>query len=166
MNVTDLLHYTRYNAWANRLLCGFVLAAGEPVADAPMQSSFPTIRKTLDHITAAQDIWRLRLTVDPNPGWTGPGPEPIGACCRKLIDSSDRFAGMVGALTDEDLAGAQAYFSFKGDSFTNRRDHIVMHCMNHSTFHRGQVITMLRTAGFDRFVSTDYIAYCREVDRL
>jgi uncharacterized damage-inducible protein DinB len=44
----------------------------------------------------------------------------------------------------------------------NKLYEIIMHCMNHSTFHRGQIVTMLRTAGVTNLFSTDLITYYRE----
>ena len=38
---------------------------------------------------------------------------------------------------------------------------IVIHCMNHSTFHRGNLITMMRNMGMLEFPATDFIDYLR-----
>ncbi len=38
----------------------------------------------------------------------------------------------------------------------------VLHCMNHSTFHRGQLITIFRQLGFKKLFSTDLIAFSRD----
>ncbi len=49
----------------------------------------------------------------------------------------------------------------KGDSFSSGTDDIVFHVVNHGTFHRGQIITMLRELGFTSFDSQDLITYLR-----
>jgi len=42
---------------------------------------------------------------------------------------------------------------------------MIMHCMNHSTYHRGQIITLLRELGATEIPGTDMIAYIREIKK-
>ncbi|MFL5753274.1 MAG: DinB family protein, partial [Bacteroidia bacterium] len=54
------------------------------------------------------------------------------------------------------------YKNTKGEPFNTSNSGIIMHCMNHSTFHRGQLVTMLRGLGYEGAVdSTDLISYLR-----
>ena len=56
-----VIDYTAYNEWANRKLSSFALKLDEKLLDTPLQSSFPTIRKTIAHIWDAQYTWLRRL---------------------------------------------------------------------------------------------------------
>ena len=50
----------------------------------------------------------------------------------------------------------------KGEEFTNVNTAIFMHVFNHGTFHRGQVVSMMRNAGYTgQIESTDFISYER-----
>ena len=49
-----------------------------------------------------------------------------------------------------------------GEEYKNTVSDIIQHAVNHGTYHRGQILTMLRQLGFTKLFSTDYIAYCRE----
>ncbi len=51
----------------------------------------------------------------------------------------------------------------KGEEFIQENRQIIYHCMNHSTFHRGQIISQLRTLGVDKLQATDFIVYLREL---
>jgi len=62
----------------------------------------------------------------------------------------------------KDLEKELSYKSVKGEPFTNRISHVIQHVVNHSTFHRGQIITMLRNAGVTELFPTDFIAFERE----
>jgi uncharacterized damage-inducible protein DinB len=50
----------------------------------------------------------------------------------------------------------------KGIEFKSAVDEILFHVVNHGTFHRGQMITMLRELGYTSFPSQDLIAFTRE----
>jgi uncharacterized damage-inducible protein DinB len=52
------------------------------------------------------------------------------------------------------------YTNSQGNSYENRIDEILIHVTNHSTYHRGQVATIIKQAGITPPV-TDYIAYKR-----
>ena len=54
------------------------------------------------------------------------------------------------------------YSNLKGDPMKNSVYEIAFHCLNHSTYHRGQLITILRQLGAIDLPGTDFIAYLRE----
>jgi uncharacterized damage-inducible protein DinB len=51
--------------------------------------------------------------------------------------------------------------SAKGE-FNQKASDMIHHCMNHQTFHRGQIITMARQLGLTEFPRTDFIIFKRE----
>lgn len=53
-----------------------------------------------------------------------------------------------------------AYQTSSGTSFENTLTDILMHVINHSTYHRGQIASIIREKGYDPPV-TDYIFYKR-----
>ena len=50
-------------------------------------------------------------------------------------------------LTDDDLRREVSYRSIAGDPFTRAFQDLFAHVANHSTYHRGQLVTMLRQVG-------------------
>jgi len=64
-------------------------------------------------------------------------------------------------LDEKNLATIIAYKNFKGDSFENRVEDILTHVINHSTYHRGQIIAQLK-GQLPSLPSTDYILFIRE----
>jgi uncharacterized damage-inducible protein DinB len=53
------------------------------------------------------------------------------------------------------------YKNIKGEQHENSVVDIFNHVLLHSTYHRGQLATLVRQLGFTPVV-TDYITYCRE----
>jgi len=158
-----ILSITTFNTWANTRILNFVAAAGEDRAEMIQVSSFPSIRKTVLHILDAQTIWMSRLEGESPLVW--PLTEFAGStldACKQLVESSREFETFTARLSEQDLTATIDYKTIKGDPFRNTIVHILMHVMNHGTFHRGQLITLLRGAGFTDLASTDMIAFFRE----
>ena len=157
-----LLNLCKYNIWANQKITEYILAAGNEIADVELQSSFPTIRKTLYHIWDAQAIWYSRLkgvsfNSWPSKDFTG----TLDEACAGLLLSSREFISLV-ENCNGDFSRVVTYQTLDGKEFKNTVEEVVTHCMNHGTYHRGQLITMLRQAGFKQVGSTDYIRFARE----
>lgn len=153
---------TRYNLWANRLITSFINEAGEAAFDLTQSGSFPTIRETLDHISGAEKIWLLRLQGTSLREW--PSNESEGALaerCARLTSVSEAFVNFTEGADEGFFNEILSYQNLKGDAFAGNVADILAHVMNHSTFHRGQLVNLLRGAGFTNLKSTDLITFSR-----
>lgn len=65
------------------------------------------------------------------------------------------------ALKEHALDKKILYRTSQGVQYENRIDEILFHLFNHSTYHRGQVVTLLKKEGFTPPV-TDYIMLKRD----
>jgi len=150
--------YARYNQWANRKLVDLVKTLGPELLEKEIGSSFNSIKKTILHMADAEYIWHCRLThgtPDEIPGKSGAGIEALDATDQKLID-------LISAEDDAFFGRSTDYKNLKGDPFSNNNFAILWHVFNHSTFHRGQVVTMLRNGGYTGPIEqTDLIAFER-----
>jgi len=158
-----LIQLTEYNVWANRKMEGFVIAAGEANSILPQQSSFPTIRETVIHIWDAQSIWldrlhNIEITDWPGKTFSGTTAEAVAA----LVANSTTWVDFVHSLDVAVLGKSVWYKNIKGDEFSNTYVQIIAHVMNHGTYHRGKLVTMLRGTGFTSLASTDLIGFLRE----
>lgn len=63
-------------------------------------------------------------------------------------------------LQKKNLEEPVNYTNSKGESFTNTAGDILFHLINHSTYHRGQLVSQLKVEGVEPIV-TDYIFYKR-----
>jgi uncharacterized damage-inducible protein DinB len=65
---------------------------------------------------------------------------------------------------DSFFTSSISYKDLAGNAHTNKNSEIIFHVMNHSSFHRGQLVTMLRNTGFEgKMPRTDMIVYFREL---
>lgn len=159
-----LLEYIRYNEWANHRLNQFILSnCSEEQVEQEQKSSFPSIKKTLLHIWGAQAIWLDRLKEINPVSWRGADFNGSSSdLCLEISKTDKGFIEFVESCGEDYLASQFSYKNLEGKEFRSKRAEAIMHCVNHSTYHRGQVVTLLRQAGLTSLISTDFIAWCRE----
>ncbi len=157
-----LIKYAEYNLWANRLLAEVVSGLSEHDADQSIISSFPSVKKTVLHILSAEHIWLARLSDPANVQWLGESANgAIGDVCAKWIAVSEKLAEYVGTSSDVDLQKLMTYNDLRENMRGEPCHLILLHIINHSTSHRGQLITMLRQLGVSTLPQTDFIAFVR-----
>lgn len=151
-----------YNYWANSAMREWVVAAGETACSVNFPGSFHSVKETLLHMGNAQDIWLNRLNGSSPAKWPDHDAKwPASVIAERLAGSSSALVTWVEQASEEVLQQQIQYRNLKGDPFVNTASEILAHVINHSTFHRGQVVNMLRAAGYDRFTSTDLIGFYR-----
>jgi uncharacterized damage-inducible protein DinB len=152
-----------YNYWARDRLLEAVDPLTPEQFTRDLGSSFRSVRDTLAHLHAAEWIWYRR--------WAGESPS--------ALPPADRFpdAASVGAAWRVMEAQIRAYFtpldngalervieytSTAGVPGASVLWQMLQHVVNHATYHRGQVTTMLRQMGAAPPKSMDLIAFYRE----
>ncbi|MBC8047058.1 MAG: DNA polymerase [Fimbriimonadaceae bacterium] len=160
---TILTSYTSYNIWANKKMMDTIALLPNDMQDMALQTSFPSLRKTVYHIWDAQVIWLSRLNGISLTTWPsetyGDNFEGYEIYFIKHCEEFDQF---VKNKSEDYLESIIRYSSLNGKEFQSRAWQIIMHCMNHGTYHRGQLIIMLRNLGITELPQTDYIFYLRE----
>lgn len=155
-----LVKYAAYNLWANDRIANVLKVLDNSVLDKDIPSSFNSIRKTVFHIWDAEFIWLQRLNGLSLTDWPS---KQYGAATPidKFLETSQSFKQFVEQLPEADFTGNCTYKNLKGDEYHNPRNEVFQHIFNHSTFHRGQIVTMLRNFGVTELPATDFIYYTR-----
>ncbi|HEY0978494.1 MAG TPA: DinB family protein [Flavobacteriales bacterium] len=157
MDVKELIdQYAAYDRWANTLFVERLMRESDEVLDRPVRSSFPSLRATLLHMRDAECAWCLRLDRLP-PRWPADPSTAIGSVLPFVQAMHDR----VRALTPDELQEEVDYHSLKGLPYLQQRLQMLMHAFNHSTYHRGQLVTMMRDLGLGEVPSTDLVTFQR-----
>ena len=162
---TILAAYTEYNSWANKKILD-LLAENSSLLDKEVKSSFPSLRKTLYHIWGAEELWWKRLHGESLP--KVPAMDYEGSfedAAKQFLSASKNFDVLIKEKDENYLQTPSTYKDTRGNSWTNSHWQMIMHCMNHSTYHRGQIVTMLRELGATTIPSTDMITYFREMKK-
>jgi uncharacterized damage-inducible protein DinB len=157
-----LASYTQYEYWANEKLFEVILSLSEEQHQQEILSSFPSIYKTCLHMWDAGSIWWQRLhkaeqVVVPSLSFH-PSMNDI---VQGVLQQNKQWIDWVNAAANDDLEFVLAYQTSKGDPFLQAVKEILLHLNNHGTYHRGQLVTMLRQVGVEKIPQTDYILYSR-----
>jgi uncharacterized damage-inducible protein DinB len=157
-----MMQYAEYNVWANSRMLELVFSQPSSVLNKEIKSSFPSIRKTILHIWDAETLWLKRLRGEPALSW--PSKElDESADVRPMLRTSQELLDFLSEKDPVYFKDSTTYKNIAGEEFTNENSGIIMHVMNHSTFHRGQVVTMIRESGFSgKIESTDLISFLRQ----
>ncbi|MCC7158147.1 MAG: DinB family protein [Ignavibacteria bacterium] len=158
-----LLNYAKYNLWANKRITDKFKDLSAEAWIKEQKSSFPSLRQTLLHIYDAETIWYNRLIGISLTKW----PSERLKCTKEeatqlMLEASKNLVEFLNVLTSENLNLFCDFRSLEGKEYSMKVYDLIHHCLNHSTYHRGQLVTMLRNLDIDDIPSTDYIAYLRQ----
>jgi uncharacterized damage-inducible protein DinB len=151
-----------FHYWARDRVLGAADSLTPEQYARPLGNSFPSIQDTLNHLYLAERIWYAR--------WHGESPATvIGTPLPDLATLRARWAehealmrAFVAAQTDETLASTLQYRLLNGQEGISAYWQMLLQLINHGSYHRGQVVTMLRQLGAATVPGTDLIVYFRE----
>jgi uncharacterized damage-inducible protein DinB len=180
MNTADVQTLYAYNRWANLRMFSVLEKLSHEQLTAVRQSSFPSIQESVLHIVAAEWLWLKR--------WKGSSPRAtvadttqasaMGSAMsnggvtvetlatlsglRSFADSIERERQeFLSSLDDDALQSRLKYTDMGGKDFSMPLAYLLQHLVNHGTYHRGQVTTLLRQAGGET-VAFDLLFFIRE----
>lgn len=162
MTVDDFRTLYEFNSWANRRTLDSCAQLTPEQFTRDIASSYRSVRDTLAHIYGAEWVWFER--------WMGRIPSalpsaadfPDLATLRARWDELDRNRqAYIKSLTAGDLQRIIKYKNTKGTPFEGQLEPMLNHVLYHGTYHRGQVVTLLRQLGA-KPTTTDLIAFYRE----
>lgn len=161
MTPEEICELYEFNDWANQRVLGACSALNDEQFTLDFVSSYRSVRDTLVHIMGGEWIW-LEL-------WLGRSPT------RNALPRAEEFPNFesvrgrweqVGGellafsrtVTPADLEHVIEYRNPLGNTFAYSLRRMMQHVVNHSTYHRGQLITLLRQLGA-KTRATDYLRY-------
>jgi uncharacterized damage-inducible protein DinB len=143
------LQWYKYNAWANRRVIGCL--EQQAVTDEK-------ILTVLGHLLAANFIWLNRIQDLPKSEYKLWGNYDLKTLRQMVEEADQRWMRFIEQT--ENFDRVLKYHNYVGDYFENNVQQIMIHLVNHGTYHRGQVAMLLRQKGFEP-VNTDFITYDR-----
>jgi uncharacterized damage-inducible protein DinB len=157
----QLQQFAAYNIWASKILFDRITKLPEEKITQEIASSFPSLYKTVNHMWLAEEVWWQRMKLVENitlqsEQFTGSFSE----LCNQLAKQSLLWKEWVDAASDNQLTHVFAYIRNKEQHKMKVND-MLLHVFNHATYHRGQLVTLLRQLGEDKIPATDYVVYCR-----
>lgn len=158
----NYLQLAQYHIWATKKLEPVLTDLTEAQWNTKLVSSFETIALTVAHTASADDIWSQRCNHAENLQWQfNTIDKSQNILIPFWIHAASNFSELIIKNINQ-LETELAYSDLKQNSYKSSLATIFYHVVNHGTFHRGQIITMLRQVGLTSLPSTDFITFTRQ----
>ncbi|MFZ1322280.1 MAG: DinB family protein [Ignavibacteria bacterium] len=144
----------QYEKWANNEIIKAVVKSNSPSEK---------VLSLMSHIINAQIIWlsRIKNTVPHADVWQLYNKNELNVRHSESVNSILNF---LNEKKEVDLEKIITYENSKGEKFTSALKDILLHLSHHSAYHRGQIISLLKSEG-EEFPYTDYIHYIRNIKK-
>jgi uncharacterized damage-inducible protein DinB len=163
MTYQDLRTLLDFHYWARDRM----LEALEPLTPEQftrdLGSSFRSIRDTVAHTYAAEWVWYMR--------WRGTSPTAllsadqfpdVATLRRTWVEHEQHVRALLAEIGEAGVERVMSYTLLSGASSASPFWQMLQHVVNHASYHRGQVTTMLRQLGAEPAMSCDMITFYRE----
>jgi uncharacterized damage-inducible protein DinB len=163
MNVQDLRTLLDYHYWARDRILAAAAALTPEQFTRDLGSSFKSVRDTLAHTYSSEWAWYER--------WHGTSPTAmlppeqftdVETLQRAWSAHEQRMRAFLDELGEPGITRVFVYKVLSGHSGTSTFWQMLQHMVNHGSYHRGQVTTMLRQLGAAPAKSMDLIAFYHE----
>lgn len=159
MNSSDLRELYAYNRWAHARVLDSAAQLTSEQYSQDLGGSFPSVRATLEHILAAEVIWLSRWEGNSLGEWPDYGGcTEVAALKSMWMSFWNRQSRFLRDMTEEDLSQLVAIRTRSGIETAQPLSDSLIHVVNHSTYHRGQVSLQIRQLGGVP-QATDYFFY-------
>lgn len=157
-----LQQYAAYNAWANQRLLEAVANLPDELLLKEVPSSFNSLHATVLHMWDAESIWWQRMKLQeivtpPSVHFKGATRDIVAA----LLHQDRLLETWVNNASDAAIQHVFQYYNSKREYFKQPVSQVLLQVFNHDTYHRGQLVTMMRNLGIDKIPNTDFISWVR-----
>lgn len=161
--MSDLLRSVRellaYTIWADRTVLEALRGVSNEDLRRESGASFGSVVGTMAHILAAEQRWLARFLGGPEPEHPSDGAfEDRLQLALAFEEIWSQLEFFIASLTAEQLATDLTWTDGQGATHTRPLRKAVFHLVNHSTYHRGQVVSLLRQLGYSA-PATDLIHF-------
>lgn len=143
------LRLYNYNAWANKRVIDTLTR--QNISDEK-------ILTLMGHVVAAQFLWLHRIKGLPPAQVKLWGEYSLAQVTSMADEAGKLWLEFVNA--NESFDRELTYYNYVGDPYTNNVESIMIHLVNHCSYHRAQIAMLLRQKGFEP-INTDFITYDR-----
>lgn len=147
--LSHIKHLFSFNAWANKL-----------IIESAHSSGSPKVLSYLAHILVTEDEYFERLYGKDSTGFDFWPKLSIRESVALSDKNNVRYRSLLKGFDEEGLGQRVSYKTSEGVEFENSFREVLTHVLFHSMNHRGQILTILRSEGFEPPM-IDYIVFER-----
>lgn len=137
-----------YMIWADRLSLAATAQLPNDEYFRERAVSAGSIHKLLVHLLGAEWIWLMRWRGTPPGQFITPDEYPTRAAIEARWPEIHReVSEFLDSQTDQSVSQVFEFLTFSGDRYSVPLDQAMLHLVDHGSYHRGQLNTMLKQAG-------------------
>ncbi len=159
MNKQYFIELAAYHIWATDIFCTMLTEISNEQWTQNVISSFNSIQETTLHTISAEKAWLQRFKKEPVDwlqfSFKGSKDEHIELWKQTSAD----LKNYINEFDENNLYTILHYKRLNGEEKSTPFYVMFAHVFNHSTYHRGQLVTMFRQLGFTNIKSTDLIGF-------
>ena len=153
--------YASYHIWANQKIINTILPLPEETVKRKILSSFSSLQLTLLHMWQAENTWWQRVKLLETIQTAGDVNSSIQEITTALTAQNMQWKEWIEKSTIAALEHEFIYRNSKKEQFKQPVYQVLLHLFNHGTYHRGQLVTILRQLNIETIPATDFIVFCR-----
>jgi len=162
VNIHEIRTLFAFNRWANDRILDAVRPLNINEFTRDLRTSHVSVRGTLVHMLWSEWVWFRR--------WEGESPlilfsdddyEDVEAIASQWSDLDAERERFLAALDDNGLGRVFGYENRQGEHWEYPLVSSMQHVVNHSSYHRGQIVTLLRQLGKTP-PTTDFLVFFDE----
>ncbi len=146
-----------FHSWRRERISDLLLEVDEQLFSEHLHGSFGSLNIILNHLVWAEKVWLGRVNRDAVATMKS---SDVHGLLEAWKDVNEKWSSLLQVSSSEDIFREIEYFNSTGDRFSNVVWEIVVHMVDHSTYHAGQMMNAVRGFGIEP-VSTNYIHYLR-----
>jgi uncharacterized damage-inducible protein DinB len=146
-----------FQTWRREKVSDLLREVDEKIFTEQLHGSFGSLYIILNHLVWAEKVWLGRVDRDTVATMK---PTNVAGLLDMWAEVNGKWSTLIHAATTEDILREIEYFTSTGDRFTNSVLEIVIHMVDHATYHVGQMMNAIRGFGMEP-VSTNFIHYLR-----
>ena len=163
MTYDDVKNLFDYHYWARDRTLDALEALTPDEFTRDLGNSFRSIRDTIAHTYSAEWVWNQR--------WQGLTPKAmlpaeqfpdVASTRQQWAELEQTVKALIADLGDEGMNRVLHYTLLSGLPTSSPFWQMFQHVVNHASYHRGQVTTMLRQIGAAPPKSCDMVTFYRE----
>jgi uncharacterized damage-inducible protein DinB len=163
MTLADLTMLLDFHYWARDRVLDAAAALTPEQYTQDLRSSFPSVRDTLVHLYSAEWNWYQRWQGTSPASMLNPADYPDVHTLRAAwVEHERQMRAFLASLGEDGIKRTIDYKTLTGQPYTSSFQEMLHHVVNHGTYHRGQVQTMLRQLNAQPAKSVDLITFYRE----
>jgi uncharacterized damage-inducible protein DinB len=167
MNKKFFLELADYNIWANNNAISWLNQIDDEQWKQVVTSSFSSLQQTVMHVASAEKVWIDFWNRVPDPKFLS---VEFKGTKNELIEiwkqSSAGLKNFIEKYPEENFTQPITFKWPGGGEGQMEFSQTFSHIINHSTYHRGQLVTILRQLGFTKLSSTDLATYYRIANKI